>query len=419
MRFLVLLLVINNSIGLSAIDAVSGSGIHICAIKNGGDLYCWGGNDYGQLGLGKTTNTLQPTKVEGSYLKVAAQRNHTCAIDTMGKVKCIGDNKLGQLGHGLSYQTFGQKSGETLEKASAVDLGTDLKVKEIRTGASHSCALFENGSAKCWGSNYYGELGLGVTQTSIGTKPSQMGIGLSFIDVGSVEVEDLALGKNFTCAKLKNGDVKCWGKYDFIGSESKENVGTEKAQMGNYLKPLSLQGKAHSLVAGALFACALLTDGKVKCWGKNEEGVLGVGKSAKATIGDEPSEMGEYLQTVPLGGSRATGISAGYLHACATLSNRAMKCWGSNQFGELGVGDTVSRGVHLADMGEALPFVSLPPFAKVKEVFLGSVHSCAILSDEKLRCWGVNSFGQLGNKEQVGFGSSPETMGEHLPWIEF
>jgi alpha-tubulin suppressor-like RCC1 family protein len=116
---------------------------------------------------------------------------------------------------------------------------------------------------------------------------------------------------------------------------------------------------ALALEASYLHTCALLDDGSVKCWGSNDGGRLGLGDLASR--GDNPGEMGDALPAVNLGtGRTALALAVGQGHTCALLDDTVgVKCWGSNDAGQLGLGDTTRRGDDPGEMGDALPFVSL------------------------------------------------------------
>src|SRR5690606_19415151 len=120
-------------------------------------------------------------------------------------------------------------------------------------------------------------------------------------------------------------------------------------------------GEGKSVVAvdcGQQNSCALLTSGEIKCWGLNASGQLGLGDTE--TRGNVPGEMGDALPGVDLGDTASVAaISVGSGHSCALFAGGAVKCWGTNQWGELGLGDTNTRGNEPGEMGDALPYVDL------------------------------------------------------------
>src|SRR5262249_38128690 len=146
---------------------------------------------------------------------------------------------------------------------------------------------------------------------------------------------------------------------------------------------------------GGLDTCALLADGRVKCWGWNDFGQLGLGDTQMR--GDNPGEMGDNLPAVDLGaGKKAVALTGGDSHHCALLSDGSVKCWGRNLEGELGLGDTNNRGDNPGEMGDNLPAVDLGAGKTAVAIDAGGYCSCALLNDGSVKCWGGNFSGQLG-----------------------
>lgn len=195
----------------------------------------------------------------------------------------------------------GDEPGEMGDALPPVDLGTGRTARSVSIGWSHTCAVLDDATTKCWGDNREGILGLGDVAPR-GSQPGQMGDALPAVD----------LGTGFTPS---------------------------------------------SVAAGQYFSCGVSTDGRVKCWGQNIDGVLG---TADATYhGESPDSMGDGLPAVDLGaGVTATAVTAGAAHACALLADGGVKCWGRN-FGTLGVGDEQARGDDARLMGDHLPRVAL------------------------------------------------------------
>jgi alpha-tubulin suppressor-like RCC1 family protein len=138
-----------------------------------------------------------------------------------------------------------------------------------------------------------------------------------------------------------------------------------------------------------------LSGGAVKCWGINTAGQLGLGDTQHR--GDGPGEMGSNLPFVDLGtGKTAVQIQGGSEHTCALLDDARLKCWGRNDYGQLGLGDTTWRGNEPAEMGNALPALNLGTGKTVIFASTGANHSCARLNNGSTKCWGYNLEGQLG-----------------------
>jgi alpha-tubulin suppressor-like RCC1 family protein len=291
---------------------------------------------------------------------VSAGGYNTCAILDDKSVKCWGYNNEGQLGLGDTNHR-GYASGEMGDDLPAVDLGTGRSATAISVGRqSHACAILDDKSLKCWGNNYYGELGLG-DRNHRGDASGEMGDDLPAVDLGTGRsATAISAGDIHTCAILDDKSVKCWGYngQGQLGLGDTRKRGNDSGEMGENLPAVDLgTGRsAMAISAGGYHTCAILDDKSVKCWGSNNEGQLGLGDTSKR--GNDSGEMGENLPAVDLG-RVATAISAGGYHTCAILDDKSVKCWGSNYMGELGLGDTNHRGDASGEMGENLPAVDL------------------------------------------------------------
>ena len=178
-------------------------------------------------------------------------------------------------------------------------------------------------------------------------------------DSEPVPIVSIETGNNHTCALLREGEVKCWGYGDFgrLGQGGTDSLGDGEGEMGGNLRPIDLGASATSISAGGRHTCALLSDGKVKCWGRGENGQLGQGGTDN--LGDDNGEMGDKLHPIDLGGVSATSISAGGWHTCALLRDGEVKCWGSGENGQLGQGNTDNLGDDNGEMGDDLPHVDI------------------------------------------------------------
>jgi len=152
----------------------------------------------------------------------------------------------------------------------------------------------------------------------------------------------------------------------------------------------------------------LLDNLTVKCWGYGAVGAIGSGSTASR--GDNAGEMGDALTPVDLGSGRtATMIAVGSNHSCALLDNATVKCWGRSNSGQLGYNDTVTRGDGAGEMGNALPAISFAAGRNATTIAAGANHTCALLDNAQVVCWGDNAYGQLGqgNMDNIGDGVGP------------
>lgn len=287
--------------------------------------------------------------------------------------------------------------------------------------ADHTCATNSAGRVTCWGRNDDGQLGLGDTANR-GDGAGEMGSSLTAVSLGTNrKAIAISGGSRHSCAILDNGAVKCWGRNDSgqLGLGDTDSRGDELGEMGDALGAVNLgTGRtAKALTGGTSHTCALLDNDSVKCWGKNSAGQLGLGDMDDR--GDGAGEMGDALGTVNLGtGRTAKRLVSGSGHNCAILDNNSVKCWGLNTAGQLGLGDTNDRGNNAGEMGDSLPTVNLGSGRSVKKLTLGSNHGCALLDNDTLKCWGFNMSGQLGLGDTSGRGSAGGQMGDSLPAVD-
>jgi alpha-tubulin suppressor-like RCC1 family protein len=354
-------------------------------------------------------------------VSIAAGDYHTCALLEEGNLKCWGSNDYGQLGYG-DKEDRGDEPGEMGEALPAVDLGSGRRAKQVAAGGEHTCALLDDGTVKCWGRNSWGQLGLGDTMDR-GDEAGEMGDALPTVDLGAGQVAmALGAGGGVTCAVLEAGTIKCWGS-DAAGELGLGDLrprGGKPGEMGDALAPVELgtDRLAKAVTVSGAFVCALLVNASSKCWGYNDHGQLGLGDTDSR--GDQPGEMGDALPAVDLGTGRSPmAVSAGGGFTCALLDNAQVKCWGANTFldGQLGLGDTNNRGDQPGEMGDALPAVDLGIGRLAVGLSAGGFHTCALLDNAQVKCWGHNG-GTLGLGDTSARGDEPGEMGDALPSVD-
>jgi alpha-tubulin suppressor-like RCC1 family protein len=311
-------------------------------------------------------------------------------------------------------------AGGTNDTATVEIAVSALLALSTSSVAQHNCAILDNGALKCWGSNAFAQLGQGHTNSIMG--PTDMGDNLAPIQLGNGRnAVQVSAGTGHTCALLDNSLVKCWGHNanGQLGHGTTETaVGDSLSEMGDAL-PITNLGLGRSVVqvvAGGQHSCALLDNGSVKCWGANNSGALGQGHTNQ--LGDSSGEMADALPAVSLGtGRTATQITAGYDHTCALLDNQSVKCWGDNSEGQLGLGNQDAMGDQDNEMGDSLVVVDLGEGQNAVQVSAGFTHTCALLQGGNVKCWGKNASGELGYGDTVLRGDGPGEMGNNLPNI--
>ncbi|MDP7203619.1 MAG: hypothetical protein QGF72_05760, partial [Candidatus Poseidoniaceae archaeon] len=350
---------------------------------------------------------------------------HSCAVGASGNMKCWGNGSSGQLGLG-NTQNVGDDSSEQGEELPFVNLGSGLTTTSLALGDSHSCALFSNGSIKCWGNAPL--LGLGLSSSSDGYGDGYLETGdvLAFIELPSATTATMIeAGSRHTCAVLSDNSLICWGRNDKgqLGLGDTDDRGDASNEVGDNFAAVSLPTSrtVSQLALGYDHTCAIWDDGSVSCWGSNANGQLGIGSTDD--IGDGASEMGSNLAFVPLpGGTGALNITAGDGFTCVILDTSPTEtyCWGLNDFGQLGIENTNTIGDGSSEMGSNLVETDLGTSRSAVEIDAGMEHVCAILDNDYVKCWGSGTNGRLGYGNQVSRGTSSGSsngMGDNLPYV--
>ncbi|MDO8671307.1 MAG: chromosome condensation regulator RCC1 [Dehalococcoidia bacterium] len=309
--------------------------------------------------------------------RIDAGGSHTCAVTSGGNnVECWGWNAYGQIGNGTS--------GNQYTKPVAVS-GLAITVTAIAGGAFHNCVLTSEGGVKCWGYNNRGALGDGTT-TSRPTPVDVSGLtsGVTAIAAGG---DTISGGGERACGLTSGGGLKCWG-YNAFGELGDGTTISSSI-------PVTVSGLTTGVTAiatGGYHSCALTASG-VKCWGNNGSGQLGNGTTDDSLI---PTDTIGLTSTV-------TALAAGGSHACALTSGGGVQCWGSDYFGQLGDGAT------LTNRTSAVNVIGLD--SGVTAITTGYAHTCALTSGGGVKCWGYNVDGQLGDSTNTDSSTPIDVVG--------
>ncbi len=234
----------------------------------------------------------------------------------------------------------------------------------VSAGSDHTCAVTLAGGVLCWGRNSSGQLGDG-TKTTRTTPVAVHGLGAGVVAV--------AAGYGHTCALTEAGELRCWG----LNSSGELGDGTKTTRT----TPVAVSGftsKVVAVTAGYAHTCALTAAGGAYCWGLNSSGQLGDGTT---TLRVRPVVVSGFA-------SGAAEIGAGYSHTCAVTTAGGVKCWGYNSHGQLGDGTTSTRRAPVAVTGISTGAAAVSG---------GFAHTCAVKTSGAVRCWGRNSYGQVGD----------------------
>lgn len=395
------------------VTQISAGGSHSCARMSDGSARCWGNNDDGQLGTNNVSDSATPVIVVGlggagalgGVARISAGHRHSCAVLTNGEARCWGYNASGQLGNGTTTRS--------LTPVPVVGVGGSgrlVGVSDISAGEEHTCAALTNGEARCWGYNANGQLGNGITTSSV-TPLVVVGVGGAGVLTGVVSISAGAGSLDpHTCAVLSSGEARCWG-HNFYGQLGNGTTGGANASPMVVVATDgtgALSGVA-AISAGRYHTCAALTNGEARCWGWNSYGQLG---NKSRTNTNTPAIVAVSISGAgPLTGviSISAGADLQYPHSCAALSHGEARCWGHYANGQLGAATAVEantaplvvRGVGGAGL-----------LTGVAGISAGRSHTCTAQSaGAGARCWGLNSNGQLGNNSLANASSPVVVVG--------
>ena len=347
-------------ISLPSVSSVATGDRHTCRIYQS-QLWCWGDNQSDQLGLGDNAPDLvtRPERVgnRSDWFTVAAGSRHTCALRLPGVLRCWGDDSQGQLG---------SSSGRSRQEPRVP--WSDFT--QLKCGGDNCCALRSGGALYCWGSNQNGNLGTGSEDTGSVAVPTE-------VSSEQIFLRALSVGKSHSCAIASDRTLWCWG------NNLEHQLGLPVP--GKVLVPTQVGEESDWLwvATGGTQTCGVRRGNLLYCWGDNREGQVGierVGPDGEVDFAQEPVFVTMANDWVR--------VAAGDKHTCAIKREQALSCWGRNDGRQLGLTD--------ADVIESPTRVH--EALRFRELALGAAHSCGIdgTSQLKLYCWGQNERGQLG-----------------------
>ena len=432
---------------------------HTCGIKEDSSLWCWGQSVFNQLGIGPTnanSDTTVPQQVgTESWLSVSASVQHTCAIRADHTLWCWGFNNYGQLGQVAVGNIPAPSDIPVVIKTSQTALEPDNDWQQVSAGGSHTCALKNSGALWCWGNNTYGQTG----QAEVGNQTVA-----AHID-SDTSFREISAGANHSCAISVEYQIHCWGlnvegqlgianippikspapvnndSWTQISSGHDYTCGiqTDKSlwcggtnafgQLGdgtplNRPKPVEIKTDERQewlqVKVGRDHTCAIRdnVERNLWCWGNNQHNKLG-----------PTGAVFDYDNWSPLKvnapGAKWAGVTLGIHHTCALKSDPTGYtpwCWGNNNFGQLGIGTLGDGTGGAGDIQPVIEPQQVKPYTDWETLSAGGFHTCGIREtnilplQRELYCWGRNDFGQLGTGTTTNE-LNPALIGTHKDWI--
>jgi|GEM_PF-2253009 len=340
---------------------------HNCFLYKNGSLFCFGKNNYGQLGIGNDTDMFSPTFVLGEYnfKDVDVSKRHSCGLLENGSALCWGYNDYGQLGIGNITTMF----------TPSFVLG-GYNFSSLNIGDAHTCGVLYNGSALCWGGNWQGQLGIGLNNRTFMYAPT-------FVS-GDYNFSSLFLGDVHSCGTLHNGSALCWGYNDYgqLGDGTITRKTIPVFTYGNY--------QFSEMDLGWFHTCGLLYNGSALCWGENARGYLGIGNTTDMRA-----------PTFVSGDYNFSSLSNGGSHNCGVLQNGSLYCWGINYDKELGYLEnnyyTEPRLINFNNYNFSSIMCS-------RTGWYDSGSNFGVLTDGRIVTWGNNDYSQQGISPYINSG---------------
>ena len=394
------------------IVSLSSGSTHACAIIENGEITCWGSTSGGRniilnersnpgqlqyviseesskraypIGWGISSYSISNLPSGISYnesiLEISSDASQS-GIFNWNVITLDGFNQ-----GSISYQgmNIDRKQGAKpawTNSISYVDSDSELPMVAVDANYQHACGIKQGGEIFCWGYNTDGQLGDGTLTRRL--RPTAVRF-----DGETPIVKQVSTGFSNTCIVTENNRVMCWGD----GSQGQIGICSHSndASLFDEIRPqevlLPWSSNATMVTTAKQFACALMDDGSVKCWGRNNYGQLGSGSTS-------PSYSGLPLEVKLPIGRFALSIDSFEDHSCAVLDDGNMYCWGYKKYGNMGTGDLpTSTAAHTST---PVP-VHLPGGKRVSLMAVGDAHSCAVMTDDTLWCWGRNYYGEIGD----------------------
>lgn len=369
----------------SGVSSISMSPANICAVVSG-VVKCWGSDIYANFARPGHRYNIKPMDaalpLTVSQISIGGYRS-SCAV-VNGGAKCWGNNDNGQLGN----STYTRSSTPVDVTGLTSGISKVIMSGQPGDGNSHACAMTNSGALYCWGSNSHGQLGDGTTTTR--NTPYQV------FSTGVIDF-DLSYG-NSTCAIMTGGALKCWGRNDYgqLGDGTTTQATTP-------VNALGLSSGVTQVTASRTHTCVVVNGG-LKCWGSNVKGELGQGSTGATQL--TPIDVPGLTSGVTF--VSATGLINN--EATCAVVNGAAKCWGYGYGGHLGDGSGSDKFSPTQVSGLT---------SGVSKIKMNAQTTCALMTDGSLKCWGYNTYGDVGSGNLNGFNTPNSVPGFSSGVVDF
>ncbi len=320
-----------------------------CGLDRDRALWCWGGNGFGELGVGDSKDRLRPVRVATKPVaRLTTGEERVCTIDTTATLRCWGDNVAWALGDSTVTR-------RTLPAVLPVG-----RVRQVAAGSRFTCATDSTGTASCWGGDRNGELGDGGDTVAARITRERV--------ASSVAFDTIVAGRIHACGLTADGTAWCWGAAGLAGDGSRDKR----------LAPVPVSGtqRFRSLTAGYGVTCGITRTADAWCWGLGSDGQLGFG-----------AQLDNHFVPVPVsGGHKFRQLAAGFHRVCGLDLEGKAWCWGSNFNGALGDTGRVASDSPVPVRGSR----------RYLTIASGDSHACALDRDGHAWCWGQNRVGAGG-----------------------
>ena len=366
-------------VGIADAAAVATGENHTCALHQSGAISCWGSDEDDQIGIPDSSGSAVPVQIKDieDAVWIATGEGHTCAVHQDGTISCWGYSRVGALGNRQAYED------ENFSTPTPVLVEGITDATAVTASSAYTCALHRAGTISCWGNNSYGQLGSGQTSEEL----EESAVPVQVADI--TDATAIASSQWHSCALREDGTIACWGNN--WGGQLGSGETSEELEESAVPVQVADITDAVAIASSQWHSCALREDGTIACWGDdNGLGRFGGIESEFQETG-QPGTFPVPAQVTDI--TDAVAITTGEEHSCALHQNGEISCWGYNLWGKLGNGQS---GAEESDTP-----VEVAGISNVKDIVAGAYHTCVLLESGSISCWGYGNLGQPNTSAEI------------------